>query len=99
MAANLGLKAGIASAQVGDEKGVLIVLAGTPEIGLAEHADAYRSLLHALLERMAYLQRSSSRERPAATGRVTRRSLPPIRAVRGLTNLGSRAGSVNAVLA
>src|ERR687898_762113 len=99
MTTDLRLKAGVAGAQVGDEKGVLIVLACAPEIGLAENTDAHRCLLHARLEAMAYLQRSSSRERPAATGRVTRRSLPPVKAVRGLTNLGSRGGSVNAVLA
>src|SRR5688500_8286109 len=98
VATNFRLQACVACAQVGNEKGVLIVLAGAPEIGLAEDGDAHGALLHGHLE-WVVLQRSSSRERPAAAGRVTRRSLPPLRAVRGLTNLGSREGSVNAVLA
>jgi hypothetical protein len=52
MAADFGLEAGVPGAQVCDEEGVFIVLAGTAEIGLAEHGDTHGSFGHALLERM-----------------------------------------------
>ncbi len=50
VAADIRLKAGVPGAQIGDEKGVLVVFSGTAEIGLAEHGDAHWGRAHALLE-------------------------------------------------
>jgi hypothetical protein len=46
------LEAGVPSAQVRDEEGVLVVIPGAAEIGLAEHADSHRAAVHALLGTM-----------------------------------------------
>ena len=42
VAADFGLQAGVAGAQIGDEEGVLVVIAGAAEIGLAEDGHAHR---------------------------------------------------------
>jgi hypothetical protein len=46
------LEAGVPGAQVRDEEGVLVVIAGAAEIGLAEDADSHRAAVHALLGKM-----------------------------------------------
>ena len=41
--ADLGLQAGVAGGEIGDEERVLVVLAGEAEVGLAENGDADRT--------------------------------------------------------
>ena len=42
---DVGMQARVPGAQVGDEEGVLVVVAGAPQIGLAEDGDSYRPLV------------------------------------------------------
>jgi hypothetical protein len=57
MIANSGLKAGVPGTQVSDEEGVLVVIAGAAQVGLAEDGDPYRAVGHAILGQMYHLQR------------------------------------------
>ena len=50
--ADIRLKAGVSGAQIRNEEGVLVVIAGAAEIGLAEDADLHRAAVHALLRKM-----------------------------------------------
>jgi hypothetical protein len=52
VSAHFRLEAGVSSAEIRDEEGVLVVVAGAAEIGLAEDADSHRAAVHALLGKM-----------------------------------------------
>src|SRR6185437_786791 len=97
---DLRRQARVAAGEIGDEKGILVVISGAPKIGLAEHRDTYRAVGHPEL-RTRCLSRPSAIGRPAATARVTR-AIPsgdPVGVGEGGTNLESAPEGVNVRLA
>ena len=70
--ANVGMEAGIAGAEIGNEEGVLVVLTAPAQVGFPEHGHADTGARHPTLRGARPLASPSALRRSPGTARVTR---------------------------
>jgi hypothetical protein len=100
MTADVGVEAGVAGAEVGDEEAILIVLAAPTEVGLPEHGHADTGAHRPTLRGARPLACPTAMRRSPETARVTRESpsCDPV-GESSLTKIWMAYGSVNVFLA